>query len=135
MKRGAPRLEILWQRVTVGAETCERCGDTGESVRRATEQLRQELVPRGIEVELTERTLPPFAVEQSNRIFFNGAALEDLLGQSHEVAVGMNHCQSCCDMLGSQTDCRTLILDGREYEALPAELIVRAGRVAAAHLK
>ena len=135
MKPGAPRLEILWQRVTVGAETCERCGDTGESVRRATERLRQELKLRGIEVELTERTLPPFAVEQSNRIFFNGAALEDLLGQSHDVAVGMNHCQSCCDMLGGQTDCRTLCVDGQEHEALPEELLLRAGRLAASELK
>jgi hypothetical protein len=120
-------LEILWQRVTVGAETCERCGDTGASVRRAAEQLAAELAPRGIEVTLTEKTLPPFAVAESNRVFFNGAAVEDLLG----AAVGQNHCQSCCDLLGGQTDCRTLTLAGREYEALPEELLLRAGRKAA----
>ncbi|MDO9082488.1 MAG: DUF2703 domain-containing protein [Humidesulfovibrio sp.] len=48
-------LDILWQRVTVGAETCERCGDTGQSVRRAAEALRAELAPRGIAVALTEK--------------------------------------------------------------------------------
>jgi len=124
------RLDILWQRVTVGAATCERCGDTGQSVRRAAELLRAELAPRGIEVALTEKALPPFAVEESNRVFFNGVALEELVGQRHEVAVGMNHCQSCCDMLGAQTDCRTLIVDGREFEALPEEWLLRAGRIA-----
>jgi len=124
-------LDILWQRVTVGAETCERCGDTGQSVRRAAEALRLELAPRGIEVALTEKTLPPFAVQESNRVFFNGAALEDLVGAE----VGLNHCQSCCDLLGAQTDCRTLIVEGREYEALPEELLLRAGRVAAERLK
>jgi len=125
------KLDILWQRVTVGAETCERCGDTGQSVRRAAEALRLELAPRGIEVALTEKTLPPFAVQESNRVFFNGAALEDLVGAE----VGLNHCQSCCDLLGAQTDCRTLIVEGREYEALPEELLLRAGRVAAERLK
>jgi len=124
------RLDILWQRVLKGAETCERCGDTGESVRRAAARLREALAPRGIEVALTEKALPPFAVAESNRVFFGGQALEELLGAT----VGMNRCQSCCDLLDAQTDCRTLLLEGREYEALPEELLVRAGLLAAEKL-
>lgn len=124
-------LRILWQRVTVGAETCERCGDTGASVRRAVEQLREQLAPRGIAVELEEKTLPPFAVAESNRVFFNGLSLEELLGAE----VGQNHCRSCCELLGVPTDCRTLRLDGREYEALPEDFIVRAGLLAAKMLE
>ncbi|MDQ7836471.1 MAG: DUF2703 domain-containing protein [Humidesulfovibrio sp.] len=124
-------LDMLWQRVTLGAETCVRCGDTGESVRRAAEDLRRELAGQDIAVVLTEKALPPFAVAESNRVFFNGESVEDLLGAQ----VGMNHCQSCCEMLGEQTDCRTLTLEGREYEALPEELLLRAGRIAAGKMK
>jgi len=131
-------LDILWQRVTVGAETCERCGDTGQSVRRAAEALRAELAPRGIKVVLTEKTLLPFApnvLADSNRVFFNGVALEEIVGAE----VGSSHCQSCCDLLGDhmnrQTDCRTLIVEGREFEALPEELLLRAGRITAEKLK
>lgn len=124
-------LDMLWQRVTLGAETCVRCGDTGESVRRAAEDLRRELAGQDIAVVLTEKALPPFAVAESNRVFFNGESVEDLLGAQ----VGMNHCQSCCEMLGEQTDCRTLTLEGREYEALPEELLLRAGRIAAEKMK
>lgn len=125
------RLEILWQRVTVpgeagGAQTCRRCGDTGASVRSAARRLGEVLAPRGIEVLLTEKALPPCAVAESNRVFFNGQALEDLLGAQ----AGLNHCQSCCELLGGQTDCRTLLLEGREFEALPEELLVRAGLLA-----
>jgi len=127
-------LDILWQRMTVGAETCVRCGDTGQGVRRAAEVLRAELAPRGIEVALTEKVLLPFAADvlaESNRVFFNGEPLEDLVGAQ----VGLSHCQSCCELLGGgvnrQTDCRTLIVEGREYEALPEELLLRAGRMAA----
>ncbi len=120
-------LEVLWQRVTVDAQTCERCGDTGGSVRRAVERLRQVLAPRGMAVALTEKTLPPFAVAESNRVFLGGVALEQLLGAE----VLLNHCASCCELLGAQTDCRALRLEGRVYEALPEELIVRAGLLAA----
>lgn len=124
------RLTILWQRVTVDGGTCERCGDTGGNVRQAAETLRQELAALDIEVILTEKALPPFqlgAIEESNRVFFNERPVEEILGAE----VGLNHCRSCCEMLGERTDCRTLTLDGRVYEALPVELLLRAGRAAA----
>jgi len=128
-------LVVLWQRLVVGGATCERCGDTGDAVRRAVAALAGELAPQGVAVRLEEKALPPFAVAESNRVFFNGEPLEVLLGAQ----AGMSHCQSCCDLMGSQakdqTDCRTLIVDGQEYEALSEELIVRAGRIAAERLR
>jgi hypothetical protein len=123
-------LVVLWQRLVVGGATCERCGDTGDAVRRAVAALDQEFAPQGVAVRLEEKALPPFAVAESNRVFFNGEPLEDLLGAK----AGMSHCQSCCEMLGQQTDCRTLIVDGQGHEALSEELIVRAGRIAAERL-
>lgn len=125
-----PELVILWQRVVVGAATCERCGETGDSVRKTATRLAAELAARGISVRLEEKVLPPFAVAESNRVFFNGEPLESLLGAQ----VGMSHCQSCCDLLGQRTDCRTLLLDGRKHEALSEELLMRAGRTAADRL-
>lgn len=127
------RLEIVWQRLLVGAETCERCGDTGVSVVRAAEALRAELAPLDIEVVLTQKALLPASpgvLQESNRVFMNGASVEDLLGAT----VGASHCQSCCDLLGGNVDCRTIVVDGRSYDALPVELLVRAGRAAAALL-
>lgn len=126
-------LAVLWQRLVVKGATCGRCG-TGDAVRRAVAELAGELAPQGVSVSLEEKALPPFAVAESNRIFFNGEPLENLLG----ARAGTSHCQSCCDLLGGQaqgrTDCRTLIVDGQEHEALAEELIVRAGRIAAARL-
>lgn len=128
----APHRELVtrWQRVVVGASTCERCGDTGESVRKAAARLAGELAPQGVVVRVEEKALPPFAVAESNRVFFNGEPLEVLLGAK----AGMSHCQSCCDLLGQQPDCRTLILGGQEHEALPEEQILRAGHIAAQRL-
>lgn len=130
-------VHILWQRLLAGAETCERCGDTGESVRQAAALLRAELAPRGIAVELEQKALLPSApglLDESNRVFFNGVSMEELLGAKN----GASHCQSCCELLGAQpggsVQCRTLILDGSEFEALPVELLVRAGLLAADRL-
>lgn len=135
MAQNEVELVILWQRLIVGDSTCERCGDTGNSVRQAASQLSEEFAPLGIAVRLEEKALPPFAVSESNRVFFNGEPMEALLGAT----AGMSHCQSCCDLMGDaaqgQTDCRTLIVDGQEHEALSEELIVRAGRIAAGQQK
>lgn len=116
-------LQVLWQRVTVDANTCVRCGETGLNVRQAVDELQQLLAPRGVSVQLVEKHLPPFAVAESNRVFVGGQPLEEILGAQ----VLMNHCQSCCDLLGAQTDCRVLRLGGRDYEELPAGLVVQAG--------
>lgn len=120
-------LEVLWQRVTVDAGTCVRCGDTGRNVRLAVDELEMLLAPHGVTVRLVEKPLPPFAVAESNRVFLGGLPLEDILGAQ----VLMNHCQSCCDLLGAQTDCRVLRLGGRDYEELPAGLVVQAGMLVA----
>jgi hypothetical protein len=126
------RLEMLRQRAAADGRTCERCGATGEGLRRAAESLRAGLAPLGVEVALLERTLPPLApLAESNRVFFNGRALEDLL----DARVGMSHCPSCRDLLGERAagpcDCRVLLVDGAAHEALPLEMILRAGRLAA----
>ena len=123
-------LEVLWQRVTVDAGTCARCGDTGRNVRRAVDELEKLLAPMGVAVQLVEKPLPPFAVAESNRVFLGGQPLEEILGAQ----VAMNHCQSCCDLLGAQTDCRVLRLGGRDYEELPSELVVQAGMLVAKKL-
>ena len=64
---------------------------------------------------------------QSNRVFVDGRSLADWLGGT----VGMSPCESCCPELGPKVECRTLSVDGRTYEAIPATLIVRAGLRAA----
>lgn len=125
-----PHLDIVWQRVMKGAETCERCGDTGASAARAVETLRRELAAAGVRVSYREEALPLFAVAESNALFFNGEPIESLLGAQ----VGMNHCSSCCELLGQPTQCRTLTVRGQTYEGLPEELILKAGRLAAQKL-
>lgn len=124
------RLTIKWQRLVEGGKTCPRCGDTGEEVRKASASLGQALAPLGIEVVLEEVEMSGAEFKrqplESNRILLDGRPLEEWLGAQ----TGQS---PCCDVCGPH-ECRTVIVDGQPHEAIPADLIVRAGLLAAAGL-
>lgn len=117
-------LPIVWQRlVNDQGKTCPRCQGTGDAVRRAVERLRAVLEPLGVQPVLECRELDQQAFleqpSESNRIWIDGQPLEAWL----EGQTGGNR---CCDLCGDQ-DCRTLEFEGRSYEVIPEELLVRAG--------
>lgn len=128
-------LTIRWQRlVTDDGTTCDRCGGTQEELRKAVGILRESLRPLAVEVVSTEETLSTEECADdiigSNRILIEGRSLEEWLGAE----VGQSPCESCCTAIGEDVECRTVDLDGMTYEVIPAELIVRAGLLAASSL-
>ncbi len=134
-ERAAPGLPdtlvIRWQRLTESSgDTCGRCGNTEQSIDEARRLLTASLKPLGlrVSVEKARLTHEQFKLDpgQSNRIWIGGKSLEDVLGATS----GMNRCSGCC----GDSDCRTTIVDGRAYETIPPELIVRAGLKVAADL-
>jgi hypothetical protein len=126
----SPTLTITWERLVEGGETCPRCGATEEELNVAVGQLEAALEPLGIAVvfQKEELTLAAFkdAPTASNRIRLNGRLMEDWLG-------GESGASACCDVCGDE-ECRTVVVDGEEHEAVPAALIVRAGLAAASAL-
>jgi hypothetical protein len=137
-------IEISWQRyVDDGGATCDRCSGTGAEIERARRILWESFAPEDIDVVMKQKALSADAVaadmSQSNRIWIAGRALEDWLGAE----VGMSACGGCCGELacaGGKADksgmasCRTLIHEGNTYEAIPADLIVKAGFMAASEM-
>lgn len=128
-------LTIRWQRlVDEGDQTCQRCGSTGREVQKAFHSLKQSLAPLGIKVSLEEKALDPATVakdiSQSNRIWIGERPLEDWL----DAQVGKSPCATCCAELGSNVECRTVEVEGKTYEVIPADLIVKAGLLAASQL-
>ncbi len=124
------KLIIKWQRLTEGGETCSRCGGTERELGQAVKLLERSLGELDIEVELNKSELKPAEFEkaplESNRIWLNGDPLAEIIGAK----VGHS---LCCDVCG-ENQCRTLKLDGKEYETIPRQLIVRAGLQKAADL-
>lgn len=122
-------LTIRWQRlVDASDKTCPRCASTEQEVTKAFTHLKQSLAPAGVavtvEAERMDEATFLAAPLESNRIWINGRPLEDWLGAQ----TASSACSGCC---GDDTQCRSMALDGKTYEAIPAGLIVRAGFLAA----
>lgn len=124
-------LNILWQRlVDERGQTCDRCGTTETAVEEAVQKLKRSLKELDINVVLEKKTLDQstFLKDplESNRIWIAGEPFEKWLSAS----TGQSKCCSTC----GDSDCRTVMVDGKTYEAIPTELIVRAGLLAGAQL-
>jgi len=123
-------LTIRWQRLVSEGETCPRCGATEKEMDKALQTLGQSLNPLGIKVALEKQELKPDEFQkdplQSNRIWVEGRSLEEWLG----LKVGQTPCCKTC----GDAECRTVEAAGQVYESIPAELIVKAGLLAASRL-
>ena len=128
-------MTIRWQRlVDEKGKTCDRCGGTQEELRQALESLKASLRPLGIEIKLEERELSPQEcakdITESNRIWIADRPLEEWLSGK----VGTSPCGSCCAELDDTVECRTVTVANKTYEVIPAQLIVKAGLLAAAQI-
>ncbi|MGE5174695.1 MAG: DUF2703 domain-containing protein [Betaproteobacteria bacterium] len=124
-------LVLKWQRLLDEQEkTCPRCGSTEQEVEKAAHSLKKVLAPLGIDVTLLKKAINPERfkkdVLQSNKIMIAGKTLEEWLGAK----TGQS---KCCETCGD-AECRTVEYDEQTHEAIPADLIVRAGLVAAAQV-
>ncbi len=121
-------LIIEWQRLLDDEkQTCPRCGSTEQELERAVKELSRMLARSAVVVRLVKKSLDPATFKkdtlQSNKILIAGKAMEEWLG----AATGQSR---CCETCG-YAECRTVEYAGDTHEAIPAELIVRAGLAAA----
>lgn len=124
-------LHIRWQRlVDEKGQTCGRCGTTETATEDAVKRLRRSLKQLDIAVALEKVAVSPsdFAKDplQSNRIWIGGKPVEEWL----QATIGKNQCGGPC----GNSECRTITVDGKTYNAITTELIVKAGLLASAQL-
>jgi hypothetical protein len=121
-------LPIVWQRLVKAGATCERCGSTHQQILGALARLEPALQPLGIRPVLQTVMLDESSFKAdpsaSNRIWIAGKPMEDWLGAS----AGSSPCCSVCGDL----PCRTLEIDGRSFEAVPQDLVLKSALIAAA---
>jgi hypothetical protein len=129
-KNSAAVLRIKWQRLLEDNETCPRCGSTEQELDAAAGILRKMLAEARIGVVVEKESLSVSEFKQdplrSNMIWINDRPLEEYFGGG----TGQNPCCGVC----SPFECRTMEIDGKTYESIPSDIIIRAGLVAAAQL-
>ena len=112
------RIEFLYLDLSV----CERCQGAQNNLDAALRQVSAVLQSAGykVSVEKIHITSPELAVKyeflSSPTIRVNG----------HDIALDVKEttCQSCGDLCGGETQCRSWVYEGQEYEEPPKELIV-----------
>ena len=124
-------LPIILQRlVSPQGETCDRCAATQKEMERALAVLEQTLLPLDIEPRLTVKEIDDATFRanptESNRIWIAGRPMEEWL----HGAVGSSRCCSVC----GDSDCRTVEVGGRTFEAIPERLIIRAALIASSEM-
>lgn len=107
---------IEWRHLDVKGDTCERCFETGETLKAEVTRLNQALKSYDVHVEWFETKLDAANIEQSNMILINGRSIETII----QVKVEENYCGSCTDLVGSTSYCRSIVYCGKSYDDVPA---------------
>lgn len=120
-------LVIRWQHaVCQNDNPCERCINTPLEIQQAFDDLKTSLSGLGITVTLEEKKIK----HHDDHLFINDRDVVDLLkGERVKTA-----CANCFDDKGNPRTCNSLKLGDDVFEVIPAELIIKAGLVAASEL-
>ena len=113
-------VEIEWRRLVEEGETCERCNETGETLSGLIGAMNRECEPLGCRFSLTRTGIEAGSLAQSNSLLIDGIPFEQLLPGA---SVATSHCESCCELIGEQVECRTIEFGGFSYEAIPEHLL------------
>lgn len=111
---------IEWKRLAQQGRTCDRCNDTGATLRRIVRELNSNCGRSRARFRLKTTPLGESRLAESNAVLIDGRPLEQLVPGAH---VAKTDCPSCGEILGQPSKCRALAADGHTYEAIPAELI------------
>lgn len=107
----------------INGNTCNRCSNTGQELKKVIGQLNRECNGKKIKVEFNEIKLTEKEITESNEVLINGVKIEDILPKAQ---ASESHCPSCCKFTGKETNCRVIEINDVFYETISANLIRKA---------
>lgn len=116
------KITIEWKHYDKEGETCTRCNNTGDNIKQVLKNIKEDEHFQDIEVNFVETKLAAERMTESNSVFINGIAIEVVLNGS----TSENYCHSCSCLAGKGSNCRTVEVEGKSYEAIPEKLILQA---------
>lgn len=115
------KIIVEWFRYEKEGNTCCRCGDSTDVVRRVVDEFKARNID--LDIELKEYSFGEDKIDLSNTVKINGKDIMDILGEKQRV---LNACPSCTDLIGKETECNTYVYEGKIYDSLPDEMLKEA---------
>ena len=115
------KIIVEWHRYEKEGNTCCRCKDSTEIVRRVVDEFKARNTD--LDIELKEYSLGEDRIDLSNTVKVNGRDIMDVLGERQRV---LNACPSCTDLIGKETECNAYVYKGKIYDGLPDEMLKEA---------
>lgn len=115
-------INIEWRHYDKEGETCTRCNNTGDNIQKAIKEISADPSFDDTEITFRETKLKADKMSESNTVLINGITIESILDGS----VSENYCHSCSCLAGKGSNCRTIEVKGKSYEAIPKEIVMKA---------
>ena len=121
---GAGRRRVELEFLYLDLDVCSPCRSTESNIEEALAQVSGVLESAGAEVTLKKIHVQSF--EQAVELGFLTSPTVRVGGRDLQLDFKENHCATCSEVSGTQTDCRVWLYQGREYSAPPPAMIVEA---------
>jgi hypothetical protein len=115
------KIVVEWFRYEKEGNTCCRCGDSTEVVRKVVREFKVRNPDQ--DIELIETSLGEDRVDLSNTVRINGKDIMGILGEEGRV---LTDCPSCTELIGVETLCNTYTYKGGIYDSLPEKMLTEA---------
>lgn len=106
---------------------CSRCAATDKSVKLSLKELKNAINLSKQEVDFKEKKLPKTKIHLSPSILINGQDIERIVNKTSKLK--SNECKDCCQLAGTQVNCRTFNYKGRSYDYIPKKMILEAIKI------
>ena len=121
---GAGRKRVELEFLYLDLDVCSPCRSTESNIEEALSRVSGVLESAGAEVAFKKIHVQSF--EQAVELGFLTSPTVRVGGRDLQLDFKENHCATCSEVSGTQTDCRVWLYRGGEYSAPPAAMIVEA---------
>ena len=105
-------------------DVCQPCRGTESNLDEALADIAEVLEKTGVQVNL--RKIHVESYEQALSLGFVSSPTIRVGGRDVQLEVKENHCATCSELSGKNTDCRVWEYQGQEYSVAPRAMIIEA---------
>jgi len=117
------RILVEWFCFDKAGQTCGRCDDSFQAIKKTVEKMLPTLAERDIVVDLKAHLLDESRIDHSNTVTINGKDILHLLNERADI---FTYCRSCTTITGKPAECRAFIYKSIAYESVPEEMLREA---------